>query len=169
MTVIKCIFSVSVWAFLLAGSATLASGPDKSGMEAACLRTAAKYFIALDNADMDSFVSAFTQDASLDLAGTKLKGHREMRDYFKARPENRVLFHHMTSALIEPLSDTTAKGTIYALFNGSVTDGGKVANQYLVTAIYYDDYQIKNGECKITNRRMAPKLINPIEPYNPTQ
>lgn len=137
---------------------------DQSSFVSACLETAHKYFIALDERKADAVAELFTDDGLLVLPSQRLSGPKEIGAYVEASADGpRQTFHHLTTHRIEPTEPGKGRGTIYVLLNVSQKGEGPGETPLqtaLVSGTYTDEYVVEDGVCKIQNRQLDVVMIN---------
>ena len=121
-----------------------------------------KYALARDIADVNSYISLFTEDAEFIITGESFKGTEKIKQRIfddRGKTFGRLL---LTTIDITPVDEITATGITYFtmfLTTSSRTDSMPIESYNLFMGEYHDTYRMTNEGCKFTRRETRPLFM----------
>lgn len=123
--------------------------------------TLARYSIAGDRLDLETYIATFTRDGAVEMDGLTVRGRDAIRQWLGANlayqraDGSRPSFtrHHLTTSQLELTSPTTARGRTYWQV---VTDVGLDH-----AGTYNDRFRVEDGQWLIEHRKVATNWVAP--------
>lgn len=131
--------------------------------EILCDKTIHNYAISRDALDPDGYAAAFTEEAVFITPSLTYSGRKEIRQYINSQPKDIGTIHHITTRQIQPLSNSSATGTVYSKVSFyKVTEG--ISHIYQeANAVYQDRYRLHKNRCEIVERRLKILTLDQVK------
>ncbi len=168
--IVSLLFGIA--AFILMSAIPLASaqyGPDYAAERAQIEDLQARYMLALDSGDVDTYVSTFTPDGVLDIGDGPIKGHDAIRKIISGMPGSKAESadapklrpatgrHNITNIVIK-VEGNKAYGRAYWFHYGN---NNPQRTATLDSYGHYEDEMIKiNGKWLFTLRRIYNEQVD---------
>ncbi|OZC53163.1 nuclear transport factor 2 family protein [Rhodococcus sp. RS1C4] len=119
---------------------------------------AGAYSMAVDDHDIDAVLGIYTPDATFAVAGSTLRGHDELREFYIGSMDRyTTMLHTPEIHLITVESPTTATGRMTGHAELAVRD------TLMLTAFRYADRYVLEGEWRFQHREVTFMYAVPFE------
>jgi len=152
-------------ALVLTASATATAHETESkDIVTACERLVHSYPKFRDSLDIDAYGKLFAEDATFSFGGKTTKGRLSIMNEIRERGPKQMNRHLTGSVVIEPLSETKARGTSYALvFQADPDEASPKAlspSSLLGFVTYHDEFSYQQETCVFQQRTVVIDFIN---------
>ena len=151
---------------MTAGAAGLAVAGEAEQVNS-CNQLVDAYAVNVDRRDGEAVGELFVEDGELYLGEESAVGRAAVVARFSVpNPRFKVIVHHMTSRVVENVTETGATGRVHAVFTGVPTKpmDGSDRDRVIQVLGYYDDvYTFEDGHCRFVKRTYTPKVVGAMD------
>ena len=140
---------------------------DEADKILSCNQLVDAYAVNVDRRDGEAVGELFVEDGELYLGEESAVGRAAVVARFSVpNPRFKVIVHHMTSRVVENVTETGATGRVHAVFTGVPTKpmDGSDRDRVIQVLGYYDDvYTFEDGHCRFVKRTYTPKVVGAMD------
>ena len=134
-----------------------------------CNQLVDTYAVNVDRRDGAAVGALFVEGAKFYVGDPALNGPEEIAARFSVpNPAFKTIVHHMSSRVVENVTETGATGRVHAVFAGIPAKPADESGEDKVVQIFgvYDDvYVFVDGQCKFSERKYTIKLIGAMDSF----